>query len=184
MTKTESWQTAEIPGPTRALVVSKPKIVSAMIKRSKRPLLVVGHESNVEDLGEKKPIDYAIMIAKAGKIPVVATAHIIGEFEKRGFKGAASMSLVEVGDRLKDPNWMGMDGEGQYDLALMTGFPYYMSWLVLSGLKHFAMRGNKYLTTISMDRYYQPHASWSFPNLSMEKWEENIKSIVEELEVK
>ena len=184
MAKTESWQTAEIPGPTRAFVVSKPKIVSAMIKRSKRPLLVVGHESTIEKLGKKKPIDYMIMIAKSGKIPVVATAHIIGEFKKRGYKAAVSMSLVEIGDRLKDPDWMGLDGKGQYDLVLMTGFPYYLSWLVLSGLKHFALRGEKYLTTISIDRYYQPHSSWSFPNLSIEKWEENLKSIVEELKVK
>lgn len=184
MAKTESWQIAEIPGPTRAFVVSKPKIVSALIKRSKRPLLVVGHESTVEELDEKKPIDYTIMIAKAMKIPIVATAHIIGEFKKRGCKAAASMSLVEIGDRLKDPSWMGLDGKGQYDLVLMVGFSYYMSWLILSGLKHFALRGDKYLMTISIDRYYQPQASWSFPNLSLEKWEKNLKNIVEELKVK
>jgi len=183
MAKTESWQTAEIPGPTKAFTISKPQIVSAMIRRSKRPLLVVGHESIAEELGEKKPVDYAIMIAKAGKISVVATAHMIGEFDRRGYE-AASMSLVEIGDRLRDPRWTGLDGEGQYDLVLVMGFPYYMSWLVLSGLKHFALRGDKYLTTISMDRHYQPHASWSFPNLPVGKWEENLRNVVEELEAK
>jgi len=183
MAKTESWQTAEIPGPTKAFTISKPQIVSAMIRRSKRPLLVVGHESIAEELGEKKPVDYAIMIAKAGKIPVVATAHMIGELDRRGYE-AASMSLVEIGDRLRDPRWTGLDGEGQYDLVLVMGFPYYMSWLVLSGLKHFALRGDKYLTTISMDRHYQPHASWSFPNLPVGKWEENLRNVVEELEAK
>ena len=180
--KTESWQTAEIPGPRRAFVISKPQIVSTMIRRAKRPLLVVGHESIMKELGEKKLIDYAIMIARAGKIPVVATAHIIGEFKRRGQEAAASMSFIEIGDRLKDPNWMGLDGNGQYDLVLVMGLPYYMSWLVLSGLKHFALRGDKYLTTISMDRYYQPHASWSFLNLPVEKWMENLRNIAEGLE--
>jgi acetyl-CoA decarbonylase/synthase complex subunit epsilon len=50
----------------------------------------------------------------------------------------------------------------QYDLALFVGFPYYMEWTILSGLKHFAPN----LKTITLDNYYQPHASWSFPNMS------------------
>lgn len=184
MSKAESWQTAEIPGPKKAFVVSKPKMVSAMIKRSKRPLLIVGHKSTEESLGEKKLIDYTIMIAESGKIPVVATAHIIGEFKERGFKNAASMSLIEIGERLRDPEWMGITGEGQHDLVLMIGFPYYMSWLILSGLKHFALLDDKYLTTISLDMYYEPNASWSLPNLSAKDWTENILSIIKELEAK
>lgn len=183
MRTTESWQTAEIPGPKRAFVVSKTKVVSSMIKRAERPLLVVGHESLGEVL-EKRIIDYAISMAEAGEIPVVATAHIIGEFKERGYEPAASMSLIEIGDRLRDPNWKGISGEGQYDLVLMMGFPYYMSWLVLSGLKHFALRGDKYLTTISLDRYYQPNASWSLLNISKEEWKETILSVIGELEGK
>jgi CO dehydrogenase/acetyl-CoA synthase epsilon subunit len=27
--------------------------------------------------------------------------------------------------------------------------------------------------------YYQPHASWSFPNLSQDEWEKNLKVIIE-----
>jgi len=184
MSKTESWMMAEVPGPTKAFVITKPKIVTAMIKRSERPLLVVGHESAVEDLGDRKPIDYMIDLAKAGKIPVVATAHTVRAFVEREYNPAASMSLIEIGERLRDPSWKGVGGDGQYDLVLMSGFPYYMIWLVLSGLKHFAHRGDRYLTTISLDRYYQPHASWSFPNLPAEKWEENLKSMVDEMEVK
>jgi acetyl-CoA decarbonylase/synthase complex subunit epsilon len=180
MKTTESWQTAEIPGPKRAFVISNPKIVSSMIKRSERPLLVVGHES-LEEISDKKMIDHTISIAEAGDIPIVATAHIIGEFKDRGHNTAVSMSLIEIGERLRDQNWTGLTGDGQYDLVLMMGFTYYMSWLVLSGLKHFASRGDKYLTTISLDRYYQPNASWSLPNLSKEDWKETIMGIVNEL---
>ena len=180
MKTTESWQTAEIPGPKRASVISNPKIVSSMIKRSERPLLIVGHES-LEEISEKKLIDYAISMADVGEVPIIATAHIIGEFKDRGYNTATSMSLTEIGERLRDQKWSGLTGDGQYDLVLMMGFPYYMSWLVLSGLKHFAPRGDKYLTTISLDRYYQPNASWSLPNLSKEDWKETITGILSEL---
>lgn len=184
MSKTESWMTAEIPGPTKAFVINNPRVVTAMIKRSKRPLLIVGQESILEDLDDNKLIDYMIDLAKIGNIPVVATAHTVRAFIEREFNSVTSMSLVEIGERLKDQDWKGIDGEGQYDLVLLAGFPYYLSWLVLSGLKHFAKRGEKYLTTISIDRYYQPHASWSLPNLQTDKWKENLKSIIDEMEVK
>jgi CO dehydrogenase/acetyl-CoA synthase epsilon subunit len=52
-----------------------------------------------------------------------------------------------------------------------------MEWLILSGLKSFARK----LTTISLDRYYQPHASWSFPNISEKAWGENLSAIVKGL---
>ena len=182
MSKTEPWQTAEIAGPKKAFVLTKTIVVSYMIKRAKRPILVVGHESLNEEINGEKQIDYMIKLAEKGKIPIVATAHMIGEFNKRGYSPASSFSLIEIGERLRDPDWMGLDGEGQYDLVLMMGFPYYMSWLVFSSLKHYALRGDKYLTTVSVDRYYQPHASWSFPNLSLEEWEENISSMIKELE--
>jgi acetyl-CoA decarbonylase/synthase complex subunit epsilon len=175
---------AEIPGPTKAFVINNPRVITAMIKRSKRPLLVVGQESTVEDLGDSKPIDYMISLAKVGNIPVVATAHTVRAFLERGFSSVTSLSLIEIGERLKDQEWKGIDENGQHDLVLLTGFPYYLSWLVLSGLKHFAQRGEKYLTTVSIDRYYQPHASWSLPNLSIDKWKENLKSIIDEMEVK
>jgi len=76
-----------------------------------------------------------------------------------------------------DPEWKGLDGGGQYDLALFVGMPYYMEWVVLSGIKHFAQN----LKTITLDRFYHPHASWSFPNLPLKSWMENLKVIMEKL---
>ena len=86
------------------------------------------------------------------------------------------MPIVDIANRLKDPDWMGLDGKGRYDLALFIGFPYYLMWLILSGLKHFSD-----LNTVSIDKYYQPHAAWSFPNLSVKAWNENLKLILSEL---
>jgi acetyl-CoA decarbonylase/synthase complex subunit epsilon len=57
------------------------------------------------------------------------------------------------------------------------GLPYYMEFVILSGLKHF----NLDLKTISLDRYYNPHASWSFPNLSIKDWKDNFETILKML---
>ncbi len=173
----EPWQTAEIPGPKKALVITKPEVVVAMIRRAKRPILVVGHMAAEIDLGERKLIDDMIRLAKVGEIPLVATAHIVGEFIERGFQPSAWMPAVDIANRLRDPEWAGLDGKGQYDLALFTGMPYYMEWLTLSGLKHFSSA----LKTISLDRFYQPHASWSFPNISLEDWDKYVKVIIDKL---
>lgn len=177
MATAEPWQKAEIAGPTKALVITKPEVIVAMIKRAKRPLLIVGHEAAETEIKGNKLIDYAIRIAQAGKIPTVATGHIIGEFVKRGFQGATSMPAVDIANRLVDPEWKGLDGNGQYDLAILVGITYYMEWVLFSGLKHFGQN----LKTISLDRYYHPNASWSFPNLSVEDWAQNLETIVGKL---
>ena len=175
---TEPWMTAEIPGPKKALVITKPKVVSAIIRRAKRPLLIVGHEAVEIELKEGRLIDYMIRLAEAAEIPVVATAHIQGEFQRRGFKPASWMPAVDIANRLVDSEWMGLGDEGRHDLALFVGLPYYMGWLILSGLKHFSPD----LKTVSLDMHYQPHASWSFPNLSIEEYEKNLRVILEDLE--
>ncbi len=173
MMSAEPWQTAEIPGPKKALVITKPEIVAAMVKRAKRPILIVGHRAAEMKLGKEKFIDYLIRLAKNADIPVVATAHTVKEFIDRGFQPATWMSAVDIANRLQDPEWKGLDGEGPYDLALFTGIPYYMEWVILSGLKHFSSK----LKTISLDRFYQPHSSWSFPNMSFEDWRKNLSVI-------
>jgi len=173
MSHPEPWQKAETPGPMRALVISKPEVVIGMIKRAKRPLLIVGSESAQREVAGEKEIDQLIRIAKAGKIPVAATSRAVVDFEKRNYEPASWLSAVDIANRLRDPEWPGVKGEGQHDLAIFAGMQYYVEWLLLSGLKHF---GGK-LRTISLDRFYQPHANWSFPNLSPEEWEKNLRAI-------
>jgi acetyl-CoA decarbonylase/synthase complex subunit epsilon len=176
MATAEPWQKAEIAGPTKALVITKPEVVVAMIRKAKRPVLIVGHEAT--DPEEKQMLDLAIQLAKTGKIPLVATAHIVGEFLKKGFQPSAFMPAVDIANRLTDSDWKGLDGNGQYDLAMFMGITYYMEWVIFSALKHY---GNG-LKTISLDRYYHPHASWSFPNLSVEAWSQNLETIINKLE--
>ena len=174
----EPWQRAEVPGTVKAFVITKPEVVIAMLRKAKHPIFVVGHEVAEIDLGGEKPIDYVIRIAKATKVPVVATAQTVAEFLKRDFKPAAFMSAMEIGSRLTDPGWS-VAGEGTpHDLALILGIPYYMEWVIESGLKSFAPN----LRTISLNRFYQPHCNWSFPNLSLENWRKNLELIAQKVE--
>jgi len=179
MATAEAWQRAEIGGPTKAFVIPKPDVLAAMVKRAKRPILVAGHR--VVEPSEGEPyIESIIRISKAASMPVVATAHIVGEFVKRGFQPAAWMPAVDIVARLRDPSWMGLDGKGHYDLVIFAGIPYYMEWLLLSGLKHFAT----HLKTVALDRFYQPQASWSFSNVSLKDWNAYLETIANQLEVK
>ncbi|MEM4311530.1 MAG: CO dehydrogenase/acetyl-CoA synthase complex subunit epsilon [Nitrososphaerales archaeon] len=175
----EPFQKYEIPGPIKALVISKPKVVSSIIKRAKNPIFIVGHESTKVELNGKKPIDYVIRMAKASDIPVVAVSNTAREFLKRDFKPKALMASMEIGNLLTDPNWS-INGKGPHDIALILGITYYVEWVILSGLKSFAYN---HLKTISLDRYYQPNANWSFPNLSLKEWYENLEEIARELGV-
>lgn len=176
---TQSWQTAEIPGPKHALVLTKPETAAALIKKAKKVLLVVGSEALNTRTKDGDLIDSAIRIGRTRKADVALTAHMISESLKRGYEGGHSISLFGLADRLRDPDWMGLEGKGRYDLVLFVGFSYYYEWLALSGLKHFA----EGLQTISLERFYQPNAGWSFPNTQEQKWEEYLDKIIAEMEV-
>lgn len=175
--KEEPWQTAEIAGPKKALLILKPEVVAAMMQRAKRPILIVGHLAAEDYSDDAKMIDYAVRMGKITGTPIVATAHTIKEFIKRDFNEATVMTVMDIGERLVDPEWQGLDGEGPYDLALFMGLPYYLEFVVLSGLKHFSTK----LKTISLDRFYNPHATWSFPNLSIKNWKENFEVLMNKL---
>jgi acetyl-CoA decarbonylase/synthase complex subunit epsilon len=171
-------QTAEIAGPKKAFIIPKPEVAASMIKRAKRPLLVVGSDSPNIETKDGDLIDTVIRLLKHSKFNVAATGHIIKVFKERGAEGAYSMPLMNLGDRLRDPHWDGFDGEGQYDLVVFVGLPYYLEWLVLNGLKSFAMN----LTTMSLDRTYQPNARWSIGMVREEEWKEVLDKIVSILE--
>jgi acetyl-CoA decarbonylase/synthase complex subunit epsilon len=173
----EPWQSAEVAGPKKASVITKPDVADAIIKRARRPVLIIGHLAAEIDLDDRKMLDYLLELAKKGNIPVIGTAHTGREIRKRGYTRVWILPAVEIGQRLADPEWKGLDGNEQYDLAIFAGLPYYMEWTILSGLKSFAPA----LKTIALDNTYQPNASWSFANISVKEWHENLKAIIEDL---
>jgi acetyl-CoA decarbonylase/synthase complex subunit epsilon len=177
MPLSDSWQTAEIPGPKKASLIIKPDIADAIIMRAKRPIMIVGHGAIEYEIEGKKLIDCLIELARKAHIPVIVTASTNREFLKRGFKTAGLMPAMDIGNRLIDTDWKGLDGNGNYDLAIFVGLPYYMEWTILSGLKHFA----PHVKTMTLDCVYQPNASWSFPNSTIKDWAANFKGIIENL---
>lgn len=174
MAAIEPWQIAEIPGPKKAAVITKPEAVDAMIKRSKRPVMVIGHLAAEVPASDKKMIDYLASLAKARDIPVIATADTCRELLERGYVPAAVLPAVEAGQRLADSQWKGLDGNGPYDLAIFAGLPYYMAWTILNGLKNFA----PHLRTLSLDNKYQPNANFSFANISTGLWLEHMDAVI------
>jgi len=173
----EPWQCAEVAATKKANAITKPEVAVAMIKKAARPILVVGSNATERYKEERQLIDFLINFAKASKVPVVATAHIVGEFLKRGFEPAGFMSAMDIGNRLVDPKWQGIDGKGHPDAALFVGMPYNMESLILSGLKHFAPD----LKTITIDNLYHPHANWSFPNGTSEDLTRNLEIMTSKL---
>jgi acetyl-CoA decarbonylase/synthase complex subunit epsilon len=145
-----------------------------MLRRAKRPILIVGHGIIEYEVEGKKLIDCLIELAKKANIPVIVSASTNREFTNRGFSPAAIMPAVDIGNRLADPSWKGFDGRDAYDLAIFFGLPYYMESTILSGLKNFA----PHLKTMTLDCVYQPNASWSFPNSTIKDWAANLKGIV------
>ena len=175
--KQRPGQTAEIAGPKHAKVFPNATVAVSMIKRAKRPLLVIGSNAPETETEDGDLIDYAIKIGKKGKLTLAATGHLIGEFMKRKAKNVYSIPFMNLGDRLRDIDWKGFDGKGQYDLVIFAGSQYYMEWLVLSGLKNFAPN----LRTISLGNLYQPNASWSVGTVNHSTWISMLKEIDENI---
>ena len=171
-------QTAEIAGPKKAFLITKPSVAVSMIKRADRPLLIVGSHSTKIKTKDGDLIDTVSRLCRDLDITVAVTGHLIGLFKERGVNQAYSMPLMSLGDRLRSENWEGFDGKGPYDIILFVGHQYYLAWLVLSGLKNFASD----LTTISISASYQPNASWSLGSMSHEKWMEQLDEIVKQME--
>jgi len=174
----EPWQCAEVAATKKANPITKPEVAVALIKKAARPLLVVGSNATDRCMEGRQLIDFLIDFAKASKVTVVATAHMVGEFLKRGYTPAGFMPAMDIGNRLVDPSWEGLDGKGHPDLAIFVGLPYYMEALILSGLKHFAPE----LKTMTIDNLFHPHASWSYPNGSLDDWANNLKVMTSKFE--
>jgi acetyl-CoA decarbonylase/synthase complex subunit epsilon len=75
----DAWMTARL-RTKKASIITKSEVADAIIKRAKRPILIVGHIAAEIDLDDKKLIDFLIELARKGDIPIVATAHAILSF--------------------------------------------------------------------------------------------------------
>ena len=137
--------------------------------------MVVGAQAITEKTRKKPMIDYFIELSKTKNIPIVATAQTIKAFREKNFKNAHSHSAMEITGLLTDPEWNVASKKTPHDLVMTYGFPYYMEWLMLSALINFSPQ----IKTVTLGQYYQPHATWSFPNLKKQNWNDALKEILE-----
>jgi len=164
-------------GTKAARVIDEAGEYAHMIKRAGRPLLVVGAKALSMSLDGRPVIEYAADIARAGNIPVCATAHTRKKLVELGVEPASSYDLIEIINHLKDPQWPGVKKEGNHDLVIFIGIRSDLAEQGLSTLKHYA----RHLKTMTLCKYYYPHASYSLPNLKDGKWKEFLESLITNL---
>ncbi len=154
-----------VPGIKTAMVVT-PEQAAKLIKRAKRRIVVTGVQL--------KEVDEAIKLADGA---LVVAPNTLQAFKEKG-ADPAHMNKVNITNLLQDRSaWKGLDGKGSYDLAIYMGSPYYYESQMLSCLKHFSS-----CKTMSVSRFYQPNATYSFDNLSEKKWEKALTDLVKFME--
>ena len=151
------FEMAQIPGPEMAKTYL-PKVIGAIIKKAKRPLLVVGAEL----FDDPVMFDKIIEIGKTG-IPIAATAHSVKGFVDRDYlDNVYQIGLHPLTAHLRFDDWIGLDGKGNYDVVIFTGIFYKFANAMFSTLKHF----NRNIKRISIDRYYHVNADMTFGNMA------------------
>ena len=157
--------TGNVPGIKMAQVMT-PEQMAKIIKKAKRKIVVTG--------AQLKEVDEAIKLADGA---LIAAPNLLQAFKEKGAQPVA-MNKVNATNLLRDASsWKGLDGKGPYDLAIYMGSPYYYESQMLSCLKHFSS-----CKTISLSRFYQPNATYSFDNLSEKKWEQALADLLKFME--
>ena len=168
-------------GTRAARVVEDPVEYAKQITKAERPLLVLGPRLSNLTLGGKLLLEYAMDIAKAKNIPTCATATLKSKMAELGVKPDSVYDIVEIIHALKDPDWKGVRKEGNHDLVIFFGFRTDLGNQGLSVLKHFA----PHLKTMTLCKYYYPHADFSLPNLRKdEQWRAFLENLIEYLRTK
>ena len=174
----DAWIRAEMGGTRQALVITKPDVLIALIKRAKRPLVIIGHETLTDSFRTEVIIRLVSVLHETLNIPVICTSHIAGQLMSRGLRVTGVYGSMEILDRLRDPTWEGLDGNGQYDLVCIAGFSYSLGSLLFSGLKQNAPQTK----IISLDPKYHPHAHWSYGNMKNDAWKEETERLIDRIQ--
>jgi len=165
-------------GTKSARLIEDPAEYADLIRKAKRPLLVVGPLLLASTADGKILMEYALDIAKAVGIPICATAQTRGKIVEMGVQPDCYYDTVEIVNALKDPDWRGVKKEGNHDLVLFFGIRSDLGNQGLSTLKHFA----PHLKTMTMCKHYFPHASYSLPNFKKDsEWQEFLEGLIANL---
>ena len=172
------YQKANIPGPEMGTSVFDPLVMANILKSPKKKVIVIGAESLNWELDGKKVADFYVEIANKLGCHVVSTGNTYGYLkDKIAAEKLWDMSLINITGRLQDENWKGLDGEGQYRMAVFGGHLVYYVSQTLSRLKNF----QNHLRTVELDKYSHPNARFSLPNLSDADWKEFLEKVIDNL---
>ena len=167
----------KIPGPEMGTSVYDSKVMANLLKSpGKRKFLVLGADSLTWELDGKKVADYLIEIANKMDCHVVATGHAFGYLKDKIPKEKLwDMSLINITGRLVDKEWKGLDGQGQYTMAVFGGHTVYYVSQAMSRIKNFS----NWVRTIDLDKFSHPNARFSLPNLSDTDWKDFLENVIE-----
>jgi len=172
------YQKANIPGPEMGVTVSDPVVMTNLLKIPMKKIFIIGAESLNWELDGKKIADYLIEIANKIECHVVSTGHAYKYLKDKINDGKLyDMSLINITNRITDKDWTGLDGEGQYSMAIFGGHIVFYVSQTLSRIKNFT----NWVKTIELDKYAHPNARFSLPNLSDDDWKEFLNSLIEKL---
>ena len=174
------YQKANIPGPEMGTTVYDPAVMANIIKTPKKKVFVIGSEALSKNftIDGKLAMDYFIEIAKKLDCDVISTGHAYKYLkDKISTDKLHDMSLINITNRLSDEDWKGLDGKGQYRMAIFGGHQVFYVSQTLSRLKNFT----NWLRTIDLDKYAHPNARFSLPNFNNEDWKEFLEKLIENL---
>lgn len=172
------YQKANIPGPEMGTSVYDPKVMAKLLSDSKRKIMIIGAESISWELDGKKVADYYIDIAKKLDCQVISTGHAYKYLKDKISKEKLfDMSLINITGRLVDESWKGIDGKGQYNMAIFGGHIVYYVSQTMSRIKNYS----NWIRTIDLDKYSHPNARFSLPNLSDDDWKRFLEELIEML---
>ena len=165
-------------GTREALIIEEGAQYADLIRKAKRPLLILGPRILDGGILDKPLIHYAAELAKVAHIPICATAHTKKKLLEQGLTPECTYDLVEIVNSLKNLEWSGVKCEGNHDLVLFFVIRADLLQQMLSTLKNYA----PHLKTATLDRYYSPHASYSPPDfLHDKKWKKFLDALIENL---
>ena len=168
-------------GTKAARIIEDAEEYAHLIKRARRPLLVLGPRILTMTLDGRLLAEYAVDIANSIDIPICATAHTNKKLLELGVEPASTYDITEIINHLKDPEWQGVKKEGNHDLVMFLGIRTDFATQALSTLKHYA----PHLKTMTLCKYYYPNANYSLPNFRKDaQWKEFLEKLITNLKEK
>ncbi len=172
------WDVNVLTGTKPARIVEDPAQWASIIKRSRRPLYILGPDTLDRNIGDKLFLRYCLDVAEAGKLPICATAHVQKKMEGFGVQPDSPYDIIEIINHLKDPQWQGVREEGNHDLIMFTGVRCDLAERGLATLKHFA----PHLKTMALCRFSHPNADFALPVIRRDaKWQEYFDGLIASL---